>query len=77
MAAATPGIISDFYQEKGRRKSSDAYSKKAKQTSRQQKTIPDIYLPLVGQNFIKKYAYLRENLAKYISIPLSLNIQIC
>ena len=77
MAAATPGIISDFYKEKGRRKSSDAYSKKAKQTSKQQKTIPDICLPPVGRNFVKNYAYLQENLAKHISIPLSPNIQIC
>lgn len=49
MAAAIPGIISDFYQEKGRRKRSDVYAKKAKETNnKNSKTIPDICLPLIA-----------------------------
>ena len=77
MAAATPGITSDFYKEKGRRQWSLFQESKANKQYNNKKTIPDTYLPLIGQNFVKKYAYLQENLTKHISIPLSLNFWIC
>lgn len=36
------------------------------------KSIPDTYLPLIGQNLAKKYAYLQENLTKHIFASLFL-----
>lgn len=58
MAAATPGITYDFYQEKERKKEGECLLKKGKQTNKEKETIPDIHLPLIGKNFVKNCPHL-------------------
>lgn len=45
--------------------------KQNRQTKNKEETIPDICLPLIGQNFVKNYVSLQENLAKHTAISLS------